>query len=136
MTVRAALHSLLSGDAGVAALVSTRIYRNTWPQGSAFPALTYQQIDRTGDDTHDGPPSLVAVRFQIGCWARDDGAAETLAEAVRQALDGQQPGAVGGSPPLATIDNITLEDERDGPADEVASDLSEIQLDFVVWHQP
>lgn len=133
MTVRAALHSLLANDGPVAAIVGTHIYRNTWPQGETFPCITYQQIDRVGDDTHDGPPTLVAVRFQIGCWARDDGAAETLANAVRTALDGKQPGAVGGSPALAVIQNITLEDDRDGFADNTAADLSEIQLDFVVW---
>ena len=65
MNIEEALYSKLTGDAGVAALVSTRIYPNVVPQDIALPAVAYQRISTVRDMAHDGPTGVAHARFQF-----------------------------------------------------------------------
>lgn len=133
MDMLEALETLLSDDAAIAALVSDRIYAKTWPQGATFPVLTYQQIDREGITTQDGPSGLVFKRVQLGIWSRTYSEARDLADKVRLALDGFQ-GTAGGSPGVV-FQEVTLDDDDDGQPDDGRTDLHWIRQDYIVWHE-
>lgn len=89
MSIETGLYSELTTDVDVAALVSTRVYPLTLPQGYTLPAITYQRVstERLRDLT--GSSGWVMARFQIDCWAASYSAARGLADKVRAALDGQ-----------------------------------------------
>jgi len=84
MTIPALVKGALSADAGVTAIVATRIYPIKLPQNPTYEALTYQRISNTGQD---GTSTLRMSRWQINCWAEQYGEAQVLATAVKAALE-------------------------------------------------
>lgn len=107
-TPEAALRSILLADAGVAALVGTRVYRNKLPEKVSYPAIRYQLISKPWAEhrTLEGPADYVKPRFQIDCWATEPDGELTLAQAVFRALEGYH-GMIGS----LRIDPIEVEDE-------------------------
>ncbi len=125
--IEALIQTILTGDATVAALVGTRISPNIIRQGTAMPAVTYQQISGQRDHTLDGASGFVEGRFQVNCWAKTYAETRELADAVRDALDDYSTG---------TIQAIHLEDEGDIPT--LMGGVDKIRrygkrLDFTVW---
>ena len=88
MSVETDLYSTLSNDAGVSALVSTRIYPNLAPENAGQPYVIYSvvTVDRYHTLKGDGDPAN--KRLQLECV--DDGyeGAKALATAVIAALQG------------------------------------------------
>jgi len=87
-TVEAALVARLTGDAGVTALVGSRVYPQVVPQDAAMPALAYQRISETPEYSHTGFSSLSRTRFQITIEADTMASVKAVAQAVRIALRG------------------------------------------------
>ena len=87
-TVKAALVARLMGDAGVVALVGSRVYPQVVPQDAAMPALAYQRISETPEYSHTGFSSLSRTRFQITVEAETMASVDAAAQAVRIALRG------------------------------------------------
>lgn len=83
----------LSSQAGVTAIVSTRIYAGILPQEPTYPALTYNIITRTKEHCFGSDPGNEMIRLQLDCWAKTYAESLSLAGAVRTALSrwrGQQ----------------------------------------------
>lgn len=114
--IGATLYSLLSGNAGVAALVGTRIYPQVRPQADPLPALVYTVVDDIPAGSLAGWTSgLSNARVQIDAYAKGYIAAETLADAVRTAL-------ATSTLPMS---------RRDGYEDE--TQLYRVSQDFSMW---
>ena len=88
MTVESALYAIAAADAGVAALVGTRIYRERLPQGETLPALVYQQVSELPDLAHSGPAGTSSLRYQFNCYGANPTAAEALKNALVTAFHG------------------------------------------------
>jgi hypothetical protein len=108
------LRVFLLADATIAGLVGTRIYPLLLPQSPTLPALTYQWISLVPVHSMDGPSGLVARRLQVDCWGSTYLAIETLAEAVRNRLDGYQGSLLAGSPSGSVVQGVFRAMERDG----------------------
>ena len=76
----------LSTFAGLAALVSTRIYPVIMPQGAVKPAITYQLISSTRESCMVKDDGIVRARFQITAWGETFTGVKAVIEQVRQAL--------------------------------------------------
>jgi len=87
MTVEEGLVAELLADAGVSALVGTRVYR-LLPQNVTYPAIQYQRISAERFNTLDGPNDLTQIRMQVDSWSDSYEQVKALATAVRQALNG------------------------------------------------
>jgi hypothetical protein len=88
VAVEADLYSLLSGNAGVAALTSTRIYPDVLPEDCSYPAIVFS---RTGTEPIVGVSGNIFgadVTLVISCWSRTRTAADAVAVAVEAALAG------------------------------------------------
>ena len=138
MRIEAALYTLLSGDSGVSALVSTRIFPHQAPQGGALPFLVYQRISTPRDYSQSGPSLLVWPRFQITAVAATFDGARALAHALRAALSGYS-GTMGGGGGVS-VGATFLENEADGYEPRLMSfepDLSVYtsRQDYIIWHQ-
>lgn len=130
-SIEAALHSLMSGDATITDLVSTRIFINLALQGAAVPHITYQQLSGLRDQVMIGPSGLVESRFQINNWSDVYTETRSMANAVRGLLDGFS-GTVG----TVEIEAIHLIDESDIPQFPAGKDVIKRygkRLDFTVW---
>lgn len=121
------LYSLLTGDAGVSALVSTRVYPLAVPQQVDLPAVAYQRISGPRLLAHDGPTGLAEARVQVTCHAATYIAAKGLADAVRAAVDGYA-GTTGG----VEFERIGIESEVDGYAE--TYERATVRLDLTVCY--
>lgn len=131
MVIEEALYAHLVGTAGVAALVSTRIYPQTIPQDVALPAIAYQRISGVREYSQSGPSQLAHPRFQLTCQAATYAGAKALANAVRAALSGYKGtmGGVGG----VVVGGCFVVNETDGF--ELPGETQVVRLDVIVWHE-
>ena len=132
ITIEEGLFAYLSANAGVSALVSTRIYPNKLPQTVTLPALTYQRIDSPRVHSHDSSGSVGTARprFQFDCWATTYAAAKALSDALRGALNGYK-GTMGTTSPV-TVQSALIQSERfDDYAD---AGVCRISCDYIIWH--
>lgn len=111
-----AVYSILSGNATVAALVSTRIYPRTAAQNASLPYVTYFIVSVNPTDTKDRPSPVDAIRVQVDCYATTYAGAEALNGAVRDALDNYTIGTTVGG---IKTDGIKYETENDALEEEV-----------------
>ena len=88
--------TFLIANAGLTALIGTRIYPSVLPQTPTLPAVVYQTISDVREMLHDGPQGLPVARIQYDCWGVSYTSARNTANALRTAADGYR-GAMGAS---------------------------------------
>lgn len=81
----------LRADAGVSALVGTRVFIGM-PEACSYPAIDVRLLNDV-DDAGQAP--LQQALVEISCWANTKPAAAAVARAVRAALADQVPADVG-----------------------------------------
>ena len=80
-----AVITALKADAGVSAIVSTRVYRKKLPPNPTFPAITVSMVDESPpDDTNT--IGYVDMRVQCTSWTETSGPEEALSKLIRKAL--------------------------------------------------
>lgn len=96
MRAEKAVASLLNADAGVAALVGTKIYGGAAPDETAAPLLVYrkQSAERV-EQADPAPLQIVEALIDVLCIASTYPQLKDVGEAVRLALIGQR-GTVNG----------------------------------------
>ena len=109
MSAGKAIYGILSANAGVTALVSTRIYPDIATQDTAFPFVVYQIEGTAPSDTKDGVSKLDMVDFAVMAYAKTYTNAQDIASACRTALD-RYSGTVNG----ISVDSIIFKDQQSG----------------------
>lgn len=112
-----AIRGFLVADAGVLALVSSRIYPDVLPQGYSVAtggALTYTVIDTIHDHLINGLSGIARSRIEFAAFAGTRSAANAIAEAVRSSGLAGTTGLVGGVnvESVMIADGIQTLDER------------------------
>lgn len=81
------IYPLLMASSAVQALIGDRAYRHgSAPQGVLRPYVTWSAPGGFAENAFDGADADV-FRLQVDCWADADDAIETLASAVRAAIE-------------------------------------------------
>jgi hypothetical protein len=96
------------------------VYALVLPDGTDYPALTYQRISTVPVNSLAGSSGLDQVRVQIDCWAATYGAAKALADEVRPVME------------AAAFKGLLVTDTDD--YDEVTR-LYRISMDFYCWQK-
>lgn len=78
--------ALLTGNSGVSAFVSSRVYKSVLPRGYSLPALAVHRYGGSQEYGFDGPVGLREDQVQIDCYALDSETAQQVLEAVRSLL--------------------------------------------------
>lgn len=137
MYIEEALKKHLVADAGLLALVSTRIHAVTMPQNSALPAVVCSKVSSVPEYTHDGSAGAVESRFQLSCLAADYPGVKSLAKTVKKALRQfeRAPGIMGGAGGLH-VAGVFLESEFEmfDASDTDAQSRYHVPLDYLVLH--
>lgn len=98
MSIETAVRRRLSDDAGVVALVSTRISPEWRREGTALPAIVYSVDSRSPVRTLTGTTSLAEFSVSIDCIAETMSGARALAAVVADRLnDNDLYGTVDGT---------------------------------------
>lgn len=83
------IYTTLRASATVLSLVSNRIYRHgSAPQDVVTPYVTWNIIAGVPENCLSEAPSIDRLPVQVDCWHTTDQGIETLAAAVRDALEG------------------------------------------------
>ena len=86
MTIETDLYDLLRNNAGVSAIVGTKIYPHLAEEGTAAPFITYVMVVGTPFNIISGTTALEKKRIQVNCWSDSYAGAQTLAEAVKDTV--------------------------------------------------
>lgn len=82
------VYATLRANSTIVSTVATRIYRHgSAPQDVAKPYITWSMVAGTPYDNVSTAPCADRDLCQIDCWSETDNQIETLAYAVRAALD-------------------------------------------------
>lgn len=82
------VYQILRSNATIVSTVATRIYRHgSAPQDVVKPYITWVLSSGNPENNVSGAPCSDKDTVQIDCWSESDTQVETLAYAVRQALD-------------------------------------------------
>lgn len=130
---------LLTGDAGIVALVGTNngslvgpsIWWHETPQGSKDPNITLYLISGGRSYHMRGSSSLVGRRVQSDVRALSQKAAWSVSRAIIAKLDGFK--GVQGS---TYFDGIFLDNERQESETPKNTTYYRVSMDWLVWSQP
>jgi len=122
VAIESSIYSRLTAYAGVSDLVSTRIYPVVMPQGTTFPAITYQTNTREKNPTFGADSTISSKEMRITSWADTYSEAKDLADEVLGALNRWTSG---------DVQEVFHDDEGDTYNEEL--DKYGVYMDFVVW---
>ena len=125
--IEAAIRSILIADDTVKAL-TTRVYPVALPQSPQYPLILYTKITGMRDHHLQGPNGRAHPRFQIEAWSKTYTEAKTLADAIREALDGYSGTAAG-----TKIGSCLIESEQDIYESEI--EVYRVIQDYFIWHE-
>lgn len=120
MSLETKLETLLSGDAGIVAIVGTRVYSDEAPQDLVLPYIVYQRISSGRQYSFSGYSNLENPRVQIDCYSSTKSGAVALCDAVVAAMRAATTFSTSGDDPQAMPpENGTFR----------------MSIDFFVWNQ-
>ena len=108
------VYSLLSNDATVSALVSTRIYPSLAIEDVAYPYIVYEQTGNNPTDDKDGVSSLDTLSYDIEIYTETLADSNTLGVAVRNVLD-----RYAGTVNTKVIQSVKYNNENSGYSDDM-----------------
>lgn len=146
LDVEVALQIILRADAGVTALVSTRITAGVLGQSTVFPAIAFRLSARdfsgviSGSDTESGTVlALATSRYQFFSTARGPAAGSTYGEAkridraLRNCLAGFSGTVANSSSPPDTLDIQYILPAMTREFYDDTTQTWQVQSDFQVW---
>lgn len=90
MSVETDFYALLSGSAGVTALVADRIYPDAMPEKCAYPAVVFSRAGTVPVYLISGSMAAAEINLSVGCWSETRTQADQVADAVQAALAGSE----------------------------------------------
>lgn len=88
MTIETDFYAALSADPGVTALVGDDVYNLRVPEETTTPFVWFQTVAGTAYNVLNGAPSIERKLIQVNCIGRTPDQAQSVAEAVKTALQG------------------------------------------------
>ena len=133
-----ALAYQLQNDAGVSALVGTRIYpAGTTPSNAASPYMTYGKTLTDPVRHQQGASNLTMTIVSINCWGMTPQSAVAVADAVYAALD-EFAGDMGDPAAPLPVRLILIDQQSNDttpPIDNTESGRFVETLELSVWHE-
>ena len=132
MSVKGGLALHLKANAGVSAIVGSRVYIAPMPQAQPLPFVVFHRQGTDHVRSLEGPSGLRRTEFDVRCYSTDSAQVEALGEAVRLALDGWS-----GVWSSIRVTNVFVEYMEDAEiADQEGGEevVFQVELGIIVWH--
>lgn len=133
--MKSGLVSLLTGEATISAIVSSRVYINRAPQKATLPYIIITQMAADNHITLNGSSNnFRTLTFDIDCKAKTSLEAATLSDAVRVFIDDYS-----GTAGTYTIGAVLMNGEADdyeAPADASDVGVYVVTLDVDIQFNP
>ena len=128
------LRSALVANAGVSAIVGSRIYPLLAPKTAALPFIAWRRAGIQRQQSLAGPVGTPIVRVELSMYATTYEDARELADSVRVVLDGY-----GGTLNNPEVKHVALDDESDDFVQLAGADLPAVyqvtQTYTVLWQE-
>lgn len=124
-------------DSGASAVPRYRVFPSKLPQGELRASIVYSRISGLTDHHSTGPSGLSRPRIQIDCWAPTQDAAASLADLVKERIDGFS-GSVqwdDNSPGNAVVIQSIMFADRESDDYDDAVKLYRTGRDYFVWYE-
>lgn len=130
LTIEEALKAHLTANAGLVALIASRVYPVQLPQNPTLPAMVYNRISGERVQHMEGSSGLASPRFQFDSFGRTYAEAKGVSEALRLAVEGFS-GTMGGvNGP--DVNSCLLQSDQDGYEDDLH--VYWVSVDYIIWH--
>jgi hypothetical protein len=116
--IRPALRSFLLGYSPISSLVGERVFPIKLPQGTTADSIVYNRISGVGDYHLQGLSGFANNRIQIDAWASTADKATTLADLIRDRIDGYRGEMGTDSPPSITVHGVFMAGQMEDYDDE------------------
>lgn len=130
----AAIRSALVANAGVSAIIGSKVFPVLAPASASLPFLTWRRISVQRQQGLSGPIGMPSVLLSVDLFAETYEAVRELADAVRLCLDGW-----GGTTNNVRVANVSLTNEADGFVTLAGGDLPPVytvQMTFsILWQE-
>lgn len=126
-TIEKAIYSRLTGYAGLAALISDRVYPGYLPQNCTKPAVYYEEYSGRYLQTNSGNLNLRDTSFRVYSVADTYSEMKAVSKQVEAALERWNQ-----SSPVVVVDCF-IESTSDFYVDDMEEHLSEV--DITIWHE-
>lgn len=135
MTIDQALYEEVSDDAGITAIVGTKVYPGIPPQTAKAPFISFREIAFQRSETLTGVTNLHNARAQIDCWGSTAEEMRSVSEALREALDGFSGpmGDIALNVRRCAYDGAN--DDPEKPPDGGDLDIHRKRVDFDIWYK-
>jgi len=136
--IGSAIRGYLAANAGVAALVATRIYPDVLPQGYTIKnggALTYTVIDTVHDHFINGISGIARSRIEFAAFASTRAGANLIAESVRTSDLQGYTGAIGGIEICSVMISGGIQTLDERPTDGSQEHRYTTIFDYMIAHQ-
>ena len=87
MSANKIVYNILSNNAALTALISTRLNPVRIPQESSFPAVSYQLVSEIPNPTKSGHSRTEFARVQVNAYGITLASTESVASAIRTAFE-------------------------------------------------
>ena len=87
MSANKIVYNILSNNAALTALISTRLNPVRIPQESSFPAVSYQLVSEVPNPTKSGHSRTEFARVQVNAYGLTLASADSVASAIRTAFE-------------------------------------------------
>jgi hypothetical protein len=128
MAVNNHIYYVLSGTAGLTALVGTRIYPIVAPESPVYPLVTFAEIAHDKVKTSGGTSgNMNEALYQFSCWADTYASARAVANQVITALEDYS----------GTYDSTTIQFSYYDSENEMFEPTTKkfnIPIDFTIWY--
>ncbi len=134
--IRLGLREFLLDDGAIAAVVTDRVFPIVLKQGEQRASIVYQRISGQGDHTLQQPTWLARPRYQIDCWSLVSGEANSLANLVKERIDGfrgEMPYGLNSPQAFVTVLGVFFTDEREDF--DPPTKLYRVSRDYFIWHR-
>ena len=123
------LFTYLTALSGLTALISSRLYPVTIPQGAEYPCVRLRREDDGGFSDFDGQGATITTRLDVDCMADDVESALAIAKEVRDALK-----SFTGSLGTRRVVRATLSAEFDSYEPELSGGKYRAAQAWTLWH--
>ncbi len=133
--IRPGLFAFLAADASIAAAVTeggvSRIFPIMLPPGVKKASIVYTKVSGEGDYTMARPSGYARPRYQIDAWAPTVPAAASLANFIKDALDGFF-GVMGSGVNSVAVQGVFCAGEREDY--DGAVEMFRVSRDYFIHH--
>lgn len=132
--IEQAMYGKLTADAGVSALIGTRIFPGQAPQSETLPLVCYTEAAQKVVMSLTGPVNLNSYAMHFDCWGESYAEVKAVYQALRTCLSGYAGDLESGAVRVRGVFEEGGDDGAESPIHAEEDGLWRAGLDVSLWY--